>query len=202
MKALTLALLPVILFASEGPVQVGRSLPEVKVLEGGALVPQCKVVGGRMVLESKELGTRAWSSAEMNGRVRTIYHLAARMGIDDINKPFIEALIAAKLPEFTPEGDYKTITILNVADALWGTTGLVRSRLSASQRDFPYAVHVMDDKGIARAAWQLQPKQTAVLVLDREGTVLFFKEGKLSPEEIGRAVGIIKEQLVKGSPHR
>lgn len=202
MKALMMVLLPALLFASEGRIQVGQRLPVVAIQEGGVLVPRCKVVDGRMVLESKELGTRAWSSQEMEGRVRTIYHLAARMGIDDLNKPFIDALIAAKLPEFTPDGEYKTITILNIADALWGTTGLVRSRLAGSQRDFPYAVHVMDDKGIARAAWGLEPKQSAVLILDREGAVRFFKEGKLSPDEIGRAVGIIKELLAKPSPHR
>jgi hypothetical protein len=202
MKSLTLALLPALLFAAEGPVQVGRKLPEVKIQESGVLVPRYKVVAGRMVLESKELGTRAWSSRDMDGRVRTLYHLAARMGVDDLNKPFIDALIAAKLPEYTPDGDYKTITILNLADALWGTTGLGRSRLQDSQRDFPHAVHVMDDKGIARAAWQLQPKQSAVIILDRDDTVLFFKEGKLNPTEIGRAVEIIKEQLAKPSPHR
>jgi YtfJ family uncharacterized protein len=202
MRTLTMALLPALLFASEGPVQVGRKLPEVKIQEGGLLVPSCKVVNGRMVLESKELGRRAWSSREMGGRVRTIYHLAARMGIDDLNKPFIDALIAAKLPEYSPDGEYKTITVLNLADALWGTTGLGRSRLQDSQRDFPHAVHVLDEKGIARAAWQLQPKQSAVIILDRDDTVLFFKEGKLSPVEIGRAVEIIKEQLAKASPHR
>jgi hypothetical protein len=197
-----MALLPALLFASEGPVQVGRKLPEVKIQDGGLLVPNCKVVNGRMVLESKELGRRGWSSREMDGRIRTIYHLAARMGIDDLNKPFIDALIAAKLPEYSPEGEYKTITILNLADALWGTTGLGRSRLQDSQRDFPHAVHVLDEKGIARSAWQLQPKQSAVIILDRDDTVLFFKEGKLSPVEIGRAVEIIKEQLAKPSPHR
>lgn len=205
MRTLILALLPALaalLFASEGPVQVGRKLPEVKIQEGGLLVPNCKVVNGRMVLESKELGRRAWSSREMVGRVRTIYHLAARMGIDDLNKPFIDALIAAKLPEYSPDGEYKTITVLNLADALWGTAGLGRSRLQDSQRDFPHAVHVLDEKGIARVAWQLQPKQSAVIILDRDDTVLFFKEGKLSPVDIGRAVEIIKEQLAKPSPHR
>jgi len=202
MRLLILTLLPALLFAAEGPVQVGRKLPEVKISEGGVLVPRCKVVNGRMVLESKDLGTRAWSSREMDGRVRTIYHLAARIGIDDVNKPFIDALIAAKLPELLPEGAYKTITILNLADAAWGVGGVARSRLQDSQRDYPHAVHVLDDKGIARAAWQLQPKQSAVIILDRDDTVLFFKEGKLSPMEIGRAIEIIKEQLAKASPHR
>lgn len=193
--ALLLAALPsMVTFAG---IQVGQKLPVVSVQEGGILVPRCKVVNGRMVLDAKELGRRAWSSKETEGRIHTLYHLAARMGVDDLNQPFIDALIAAKLPEFAPDGAYKTTTVLNLADSLWGTTGLGRSRLEASQRKVPYAFHVLDEKGVARAAWNLKPKDSAVIVLDRDGTVLFFKEGKLSPEEIGRAVGIIKEKLEK-----
>jgi len=191
------ALVSVLAFAGA---QVGQKLPEVAIREGGLLVPNCKVVNGRMVLEGKALGRRPWSSRETEGRICTIYHLAARMGIDDLNKPYIDALIAAKLPEFTPDGAYKTITVLNLADALWGTVGLGRSRLEDSQRDFPYALHVLDDKGLSRAAWGLKPKTSAVLVLDRDGTVLFLKEGKLPPEDIAKAIGIIKQKLGLNGP--
>ena len=106
-----------------------------------------------------------------------------------------DALIAAKLPEYAPDGAYKTTTVLNLDDALWGTMGLGRSRLEESQRNVPHAFHVLDEKGVARAAWDLKPKSSAVIVLDRDGTVLFFKEGKLNAEEISRALGIIKEKL-------
>jgi hypothetical protein len=186
------ALAPALAFAG---VQPGAKLPEVAVQQGGLLVPDTKVVKGRMVLASKAVGRRPWTLAETEGRVRTVYHLAARMGIDELNKPFIDALIAANLPEHSPDGAYKTITVLNLDDALWGTTGLGRSRLEDSQRDFPHALHVLDEKGVARAAWGLKAKSTAVIVLDRDGTVLFAKEGRLSADEIARAVGIIKEKL-------
>jgi YtfJ family uncharacterized protein len=193
--------MPVLLAAQGAPVQVGRRLPEVVIRDEGAFVPRCQVVNGRMTLLSPQLGLRPWDLREMDGRIRTLYHLAARLGIDDVNKPFIEALKAAKLPETTPDGAYKTITILDLSDALWGTTGLGRSRLASSQRDYPWAIHVLDDRGVARAAWGLPPKQSSVIILDRDDTVLFFKVGRLSPEEIRQAVGIIKEHLARQSPH-
>ena len=177
------------------PIVVGQKLPDVTIVEKGAMVPRTKVQDGRMILDGNDLTYRPWNASEGAGRVRTIYHLAARMGVDDLNKPYIDALIAARLPEFAPDGAYKTITILNLADAFFGTRSLGQSRLEKSQREVPYAFHVLDVKGIARAAWNLQPKTSAVLVLDRDGTVLFFKEGKLSPEEIRQAVGIIKGKL-------
>ena len=194
MKALIVGLATLSLMASTG-LQVGHKLPDVEIQDQGLLVPRTKVVEGRMVLDGKAIAYRPWSTKEGAGRVRTIYHLAARMGIDDLNQPYIDALIAAKLPEYSPDGAYKTITVLNLADALWGTAGLGRSRLEGSQRNFPHAIHVLDGKGVAREAWGLHPKSAAVIVLDRDGTVLFFKEGKLEPDEVRRAVGIIQERL-------
>jgi uncharacterized protein len=167
----------------------------VQVANRGVMVPSVKLEGGRMVMDGKEIAYRPWQVSATTGRIRTIYHLAARMGIDDINKPYIDALIAAKLPELLPDSPYKTITILNLADALWGTHGLGSSRLEKSQRETPFALFVADETGAARAAWGLQPKQTAVIVLDKDDTVLFFKEGKLTPEEIAKAVGIIQDKL-------
>jgi len=176
-------------------VAVGQKLPEAAVADKGVMVPHFKVEGGRMVMDGKEIGYRPWKVSDSAGRVRTLYHLAARMGIDDVNKPYIDALIAARLPELLPDSPYKTITVLNLSDALWGTHGLGMSSLEKNQRLTPYALFVADEKGAARAAWGLQPKQTAVIILDKDDTVLFFKEGKLSPEEIRQAVGIIQEKL-------
>ncbi len=184
-----------VLPALGAPVTVGQKLPDIQIPRKGLLVPRTKVVDRRMVLSGREIGYRAWNSREGAGKVRTIYHLAARMGVDDLNKAYIDALIAAQLPEFTPDAPYKTITILNLDDALWGTVGLGKSRLEESQRRHPYAVHVMDDLGIARAAWNLQPKNSAVIVLDRDNSVLFFKEGRLSSDEIRKAVDIIKAKV-------
>jgi len=165
-------------------VTVGQKLPEAEVADKGV-----------MALDGKAIAYRPWKASASHGRVRTVYHLAARMGIDDINKPYIDALIAARLPETLPDSPYKTITVLNLSEANWVTHGVGVSRLEKNQKDTPFAIFVADEKGAARAAWGLQPGQSAVIVVDRDGTVLFFKEGKLSPEEIRKAVGLIQERL-------
>jgi len=174
---------------------VGQKLPEVAVPDKGLMVPRVKVEGGRMVLEGKDLTFRPWKLSDSAGRVRTIYHLAGRIGIDSVNKPYIDAIIAAKLPEYLPDSPYKTLTILNLADALWGTRSIGMGQFEDSQREFPHALYVADEKGAALAAWGLRPKESAVIIVDRDNTVLFFKEGKLSPEEIRQALGLIKGKL-------
>ena len=176
-------------------VVVGQKLPEAAVADKGVLVPRVKVEAGRMVLDGREIGYRPWSLSASAGRVRTIYHLAGRLGIEDLNKAFIDAIIAARLPEYLPDSPYKTITVLNLSDALWGTHGIAMGKFEASQRQYPHALYVADEKGAALAAWGLQLKQSAVIILDRDNTVLFAKEGKLSQEEIRTALGILQDKL-------
>lgn len=173
-------------------VTVGQKLPDLTIAEKGVMVPATRLENGRMVLAAKEIAYRPWKLSEGTGRVRTIYHLAARLGIEDVNQPYIDAIIAAKLPEFLPDSPYKTVSILNFADCAWGVAGIASGKFEKSQREHPHALYVADQQGAARSAWGLQPKQTAVIILDKDGTVLFFKEGKLSPEEIRTAVGILQ----------
>lgn len=174
---------------------VGLSLPEVRVNDKGQMVPSTRIERRRMVLDGQDIAYRSWSLSASHGQVRTIYHLAARLGLEDVNKEFINALVAAKLPELLPDAPYKTITVVNLADALWGTRGLALGRMERNQHDFPYALFVADEKGLAREAWDLAPGQSAVIILDREGAILFFKEGRLTPAEIRQAVGIIQAEV-------
>ncbi len=182
--------------ASAGTIKVGEKLPEITIKEKGVMIPEYDIVEDRMVFRKDgRISYQEWGSKELSGRIRTIYHLAARDGIDQINEPYIDALIKAKLPEALPDSPYKTITILNLDDALWGTSGIAGRRLEKSQREFPYACYVADEDGLAIKTWGLKEKESAVIVLDPEDRVIFFKEGKLNKEEIQTAVALIKSEL-------
>ena len=174
---------------------VGQKLPEVQVADKGEMALPTTVQNGKMVMAGKDISYHAWKLSASNGRVRTIYHLAAKMGIDSVNKPFIDAVIAAHLPEFLPDSPYKTITVLNLSEANFVTHRFGANKLEESQRESPHALFVADEKGLARAAWGLKPGESAVVILDKDGTVLFAKEGKLSDAEIGQALAIIKSRL-------
>lgn len=181
-------------FASK--IEVGNKLPEIEVKTRGIMVPEYEIQDNKMVfVKDGGIEYKPWSSHELKGRVATIYHLAARNGIEDINKQYIDALIKAKLPEKLPQSKYKTTTILNTNDALWGTAGIAAGKFEKSQKKYAYAFHVSDKEGVAQRIWGLEKKNSAVIVLDKEGNILFFKEGKLSNEEIDKAVSLIKKEL-------
>jgi predicted transcriptional regulator len=48
---------------------------------------------------------------------------------------------------------------------------------------------------VIRNAWGLAPESSAVIILNRAGKVVFFKDGQLSQAEIDRAVQLIKQNL-------
>ncbi len=182
--------------ASAGAIKVGEKLPQITIKEKGVMIPEYDIVEDRMVFKKEgNISYREWGLKDLSGRIRTIYHLAARDGIDEINEPYIDALIAAQLPEALPDSPYKTITILNLDDALWGTSGIAGRRLEKSQKEFAYACYVADEDGTAIKTWGLKKKESAIIVLDPEDRVIFFKEGKLNKEEIQAAVALIKSKL-------
>jgi uncharacterized protein len=182
--------------AWSGDIIIGKNLPPITIEKKGLMVPEYEIKNGRMVFKNdSEITYRKWSSSELTARIRTVYHLAARNGVEEINQPYIDALIEANLPETLPDSPYKTLTILNTSDAFWGTSGIASGRFEKSQKQFPYAYYVNDEEGIAQKAWGLKEHESGVMVLDTEGKVIYFKEGKMSPEDIQTAVSLIKENL-------
>jgi hypothetical protein len=54
---------------------------------------------------------------------------------------------------------------------------------------------VVDAEGLALKKWGLKAKGTAIIVLDRDGKVLYFKDGKMSADEIASTVALIEKHL-------
>lgn len=202
MRGRDILMLPVFLLAAgianAADIEVGEKLPDVNIQDKGMLVPDTKVVDGKLVFpDGGEIDYRPWSSSELTGKIRTVYHLAARIGIDNINAHYIDAIIAADLDEHGPDALYQTVTVLNTDEALWGTTGLAHRRMENSQKEYPYAGYVIDAEGKALAAWGLESKSSAVIIVDENGEVLWYKDGKLTDAEVKEAVGIVEKELAE-----
>ena len=161
-------------------IQMGKSLPTIAIQDGGDIV-----------IEQDDFKTQAWDSASLQGKVRLIQHIAGRSAAKELNAPMIDAIKAAKLPEET----YQTTTIINKDDAIWGTGSFVTSSAQDSKKEFPWSSIVLDEDGVVAKTWQLEPKSSAIVLLDSKGQVLFVKDGQLNDEEIKQVMALIKQQL-------
>ncbi|MDO2949717.1 YtfJ family protein [Aeromonas simiae] len=176
--ALTLALL--------SPLAMAHNFKE------SAPVPLVKIgEQGELVLSGNEVGYQPWQSTQLTGKVHMIQHIAGRSSAKELNAPMIEAIKAAKLPH----DQYQTVTIINSDDAIWGTSGFVKSSAEKSKQEFPWSSIVLDAKGMARNAWALTPESSAIVLLGKDGKVLFAKDGQLAQADIDKVMGLIKTHL-------
>lgn len=146
---------------------------------------------GELVLTQDQLSIRNWQLSNGEGKVQLVQHIAGRSTAKELNAPLIEAIKVARLPR----DRYQTVTIINVDDALFGTSNFVRSRAEETKREFPWSSIVVDNKGVVAQDWQLTAKSSAIVLLDQEGAVLFAKEGALDSEQIDSVIMLIKEAL-------
>jgi uncharacterized protein len=120
-----------------------------------------------------------------------IQAIAGRSAAKEMNAEFIEAIKVAQLPN----ENYQTTTIINQDDSMWGTGGFVKSSAEDSKRDFSWSSMVLDASGSVQSAWDLQKESSAIIVLDKQGNVLFIKEGKLTSTEVKQAITLVKENI-------
>ncbi len=165
-----------------GGIEVGARLPDLVIDDRG-----------EMVLAGDDLDFLPWHYPQEPGVVHIVQYMAATSAAGDMNKPFRD-----RLSTDLPQGGFRTTTILNMDDAIWGTGGFVMSELKSNKRQFPDAVLVVDEDGVGIGRWQLERDNSAVMVVDPQGTVLYFRQGAMSPAEVDSTLKLILEQIQRG----
>ena len=99
---------------------------------------------------------------------------------------------AIKASHFNP-AKYQTTTIINADDAIVGTGMFVKSSAEKGKVENPHSQVVLDDKSAVKNAWALNAKESAIIVLDKNGKVKFVKEGQLSASDIQTVLSLVRE---------
>ncbi|KLN46792.1 hypothetical protein AAY77_05950 [Providencia rettgeri] len=178
---LLICLLGVSAVAYAANIQLNQSVPAVSVTDKGELVMN----------NDGKLDYQPWKSQQLVGKVRTIQHIAGRSSAKELNAPFIEAIKNARFPHDT----YQTTTIINTDDAIFGTGVFVKNSVEDSKKEFPYSQFIVDSDGVVKTAWGLKPESSAIILLDNQGKVLFFKDGELNSQEIQKVISLLVSSL-------
>lgn len=159
-------------------IQLNAPLPAVKVSKDGELN-----------LNGKNIQYKPWSSAELNGKVRVVHHLAGRSSVKEKNQGLMNAI---KTAGFSPS-QYQTTTIINADDAVIATGLFVKNSAEDGKRQHPHSQIVLDQSSQVKKAWQLKEKESFIAVLDKQGKVQFVSEGKLSATQIKQVIDLVKQ---------
>lgn len=144
---------------------------------------------GELDYVDNKFSYKGWNSAQLGGKVRVVQHIAGRTSAKELNDPLIEAIKTAKLPH----DRYQTTTIVNTDDAIIGTAIFVRNSIEDSKKEFPWSQFIVDSNGNVKKAWDLQPKGSAIVVLDKEGKIQFAKDGALTPQEVQQVMEMLHQ---------
>lgn len=161
-------------------------------LETGQVLPKIEIhQAGELMLSNDEITYQPWNSQALGDKVRLIQAIAGRTGAKKLNAPMIEAVKQAKFAKQS----YQTVTVVNLDDAMFGTSGLVKKKLKKNKQQFPHASFVLDETGTLFKQWQLKSKSSAIILVDAKGKVIFAKEGELQADEIKQVLKLIRENI-------
>ena len=153
-------------------IQMGQIPPSVELKEK---------LGGR-------LDGTPWSSDEMKGKVHVLFYVDPDK--KDLNNDASEALAAEKFPR----DKFQSIAVINMA-ATWLPNFAISSSLEEKQKKYPNTLYVRDYDKVLVREWNIADDNSDVLVFDKEGRLVFRKDGKLNADDIQELLTKVKENL-------
>jgi len=155
-----------------------------QAIEMGQIPPKVELkekLGGR-------LDGTPWSSEELQGKVHVLFYVDPDE--KDTNNDASDALDREKFP-----GDkYQSVGIINMA-ASWLPNFAISSAVKDKQKRYPRTIYVRDYKKVLVNAWKIADDSSNILAFDKEGKLIFRKDGKLTPEEIKTLIKVIYDHL-------
>lgn len=130
----------------------------------------------------------AWSSTEMNGKVHLIFY------VDPDEKKANEQLEVELKKADLPLEKYQPVAIINMA-ATWLPNAAISSSLNSKQKEYPRTIYVKDLHKKLVKTWGLADDAYQLVLIGKEGKVLWAKAGKLSSEETLNLIELIRKSL-------
>jgi YtfJ family uncharacterized protein len=165
--------------------KIGEFLPPV-IVSGN---------GGELVVNDNKVEYKPWDSSKLKGKVRLIYHVAARVGVDKINQHFLDALVDAGGLDAFPTDKFRVVSILNSGDVFPMGGMFARKIFEMNRLEHSHPEFVLDAESRVQHTWNLSRKSSAVIIIDKMGRVLKFKDGKLSNSEIEDFISTIEQHI-------
>jgi len=139
---------------------------------------------GGLVKDSKE-----WNSNMIRDKVYVVFYVDPDE--KDVNEEFSQAL---KAKDYRSKGDFGSMAIINLA-ATWKPNVVIEMILKGKQKEFSKTIYVKDKHKVLVKKWGLHDNSSDILIFAKDGTLLFYKSGKMSEKDTQKAFDIIEKNL-------
>ena len=172
LNAIALAILLCAPLSVWAQMEIGK-IPSEITLTGNA--------GGR-------LDGAAWISTESKDKVTVLFYVDPDE--KDLNNPASEALKKEKFPL----DHYQSYGIINMA-ATWLPNFAISSSLRKKQKKYPNTTYVRDYNKALVKQWGLTDDTSCVLAFDKNGKLIFRKDGLLDDQDIRNLISAVRTHL-------
>ena len=159
----------------------------VSALEVGEVVKPITLTGAN---GSQVKDNSAWSSDSLKGRVSVIFYVDPDE--KEANSKFSKIIEEQKFDKT----EFVKVAIVNLA-ATWKPSFVIEKLLVSKQKELPENIYLKDKKSFFVKEWGLKDDASNVIILSREGKVLFSKSGAMSEEEIERSLSVLKKSIAE-----
>jgi predicted transcriptional regulator len=136
------------------------------------------------------LNGKPWSSDMIKGKVWALFY------VDPDKRNANEELETTLQKENFPKDKYGSIGMINMA-ATWLPNAAIASSLEDKQEKYPDTVYVKDLNKVMVDKWKLTDDEYVVVVFDKQGTVVYAKDGEFGKSDIQAMIAVIRANLDK-----
>jgi predicted transcriptional regulator len=108
----------------------------------------------------------------------------------DTNNAASEALDKEKFPA----EKFQSVAVINMA-ATWLPNFAISMSVEEKQKRYPRTVYVRDYKKVLVNAWKIADDSSDILAFDKQGRLIFRKDGKLAAEDVQKLIQAVKDNL-------
>ena len=162
-------------------ISLGKKLPDLIIVEGGDLY--FDRLGQRQF--------RPWSTKSILGKKRIIQYMPGRLSSRE-NLGLNSAVYAIDHPQRC-----RTVSIVNYNDALPGTWIFIEPEMGRNKKITPLCDIVLDKNGVGLEKWGLNLAENATIVVNEQGIVEFFYQGRLNKKQIEQIVTLTNPVGIK-----
>lgn len=159
---------------------LGETLPSLEVGDKG-----------EVCLVNDDVSFKTWKTIDLKGKFRLIQHLAGKAEAKTINQALLDEIKNAGYSR----DRFQTTTIINLKDVVFGTGMIVEAVGVNGKKQFPWTSVVLDREGTFSKAFSLAKGSSAIILVDEDGKVVFFKDGPLSESERSEALSTISQSV-------
>lgn len=158
-------------------IEPGQTLPNIQFNDLGQL----------QLDQQGDVIYQPFSSKQLQGKRWLVQYIAPRLHVGSLNRALND-----KMNQANQGRSCQTASIINLDNALWGTKHIALAQMKKEFKLNTHCILVADNQSLGIKRWSIPKKSNVNWVIDEQGTIIFYHEGKLSAAQMQHIIDLLQ----------